>query len=95
MQNKSQNYGAKIGMDYFISKKTTFGVVFNGSMSDRTFVNRNTTDITDEFGNPNSQTRAFSGNDQLWKNFSTNLNFRRVLDTANSELTADVDFVLF
>ncbi len=95
MQNESQNYGAKIGLDYFVSKKTTLGVVFNGSMSDRTFVNRNTTDISDQYGYPSSQTRAFSGNDQLWKNFSTNLNFRRMLDTANSELTADVDFVLY
>jgi hypothetical protein len=95
MQNTSQNYGAKIGVDYFASKKTTFGVVFNGFLSDRINENRNTTDISDAFGNPNSQTRAFSGNDQLWKNFSTNLNFRRVLDTANSELTADVDFVIY
>jgi iron complex outermembrane recepter protein len=95
MQNKSQNYGAKIGLDYFASKKTTFGVVFNGFMSDRTFANRNITDISDAFGDPSSQTRAFSGNDQVWKNFSTNLNFRRVLDTANSELTADVDFVIY
>ncbi|HET9746681.1 MAG TPA: TonB-dependent receptor [Chitinophagaceae bacterium] len=95
MQNESQNYGAKIGLDYFASKKTTFGVVFNGFMSDRVFVNRNITDISDAFGDPSSQTRAFSGNDQVWKNFSTNLNFRRMLDTANSELTADVDFVIY
>jgi iron complex outermembrane receptor protein len=95
MQNKSQNYGAKVGLDYFVSKKTTLGVVFNGFSSDRTNVNRNTTDISDALGNPNSQTRAFSGNDQLWSNYSTNVNFRRVLDTLNSELTADVDFVAY
>lgn len=95
MQNKSHNYGAKVGLDYFVSKKTTLGVVFNGFSSDRNMVNRNTTDISDELGNPNSQTRAFSGNDQLWTNFSTNINFRRVLDTLNSELTADVDFVVY
>ena len=95
MQNKSHNYAAKIGLDYFVSKKTTLGIVFNGSSSDRTNINRNTTDISDALGNPNSQTRAFSGNDQLWKNFSTNVNFRRVLDTLNSELTADVDFVVY
>ena len=95
MKNESINYGAKIGMDYFASKKTTLGVVLNGFSSDRTFVNRNTTNISDEFGNPNSQTKAFSGNDQLWKNFSTNLNFRTVLDTLNSELTGDIDFVTY
>ncbi len=95
MQNKSHNYGAKIGLDYFASKKTTLGVVFNGFSSDRNNINRNTTDISDALGKPNSQTRAFSGNDQLWTNFSTNFNFRRVLDTLNSELTADVDFVVY
>ena len=95
MQNKSHNYGAKIGLDYFVSKKTTLGIVFNGFSSDRNNINRNTTDISDALGNPNSQTRAFSGNDQLWTNFSTNLNFRRVLDTLNSELTADADVVVY
>lgn len=95
MQNTSHNYGAKVGLDYFVSKKTTLGIVFNGFSSDRNSANRNTTDISDASGNPNSQTRAFSGNDQLWKNFSTNLNFRRVLDTLNSELTADADFVIY
>ena len=95
MKNQSQNYAAKIGLDYFISKKTTLGVVFNGSMSDRNVVNRNITDISDALGHPSSQTRAFSGNDQLWKNFSTNLNFRRVLDTLSSEITADLDLVVY
>jgi iron complex outermembrane recepter protein len=95
MQNKSQNYNARVGLDYFATKKTTFGVVLNGYLSDRTSINRNTTDISDAGSTLQSQTRALSGNEQLWKNFSGNLNFRQVLDTANSELTADLDYITY
>src|SRR6185503_13300204 len=58
-------------------------------------INRNTTNISDRFGNPNTQTKAVGVGDQDFKNFSTNLNFRRVTDTMNSELTADLDFVVY
>ncbi len=95
MQNKSHNYSAKLGMDYFASKKTTLGVVLTRFLSDRNSNNRNVTNISDASGSPNSQTRAYSGSDQAWKNFSTNLNFRQVLDTAGSELTADADYVTY
>lgn len=89
---ESNGYNAKLGMDYFQSKNTTFGVVLNGFISDRTFLNDNLTYIADASAKPSSQTRALQSTTQHFKNFGTNLNFRRVLDTLNSELTADVDY---
>ena len=89
------NYSARVGVDYFASGKTTLGMVVGGFLSERTSINRNTTNISDQFGNPDKQTKAVGVGDQVFKNFSTNLNFRRVTDTMNSELTADLDFVLY
>lgn len=91
-KSSSNSYNAKLGLDFFSSKNTTFGVVLNGFYTGRDFFNDNLTHIADASEKPSSQTRALQTNDQIFKNFSANLNFRRVLDTAGSELTSDVDF---
>ena len=93
MINDFNSYNAKLGMDYFASKKTTLGVVFTGFSNPGTFGNRNLTLISDPNGNLTSQTRATADYQQAWKNFGTNLNFRQALDTTGKELTADLDYV--
>ena len=90
--NNSNGYNAKLGMDYFQSKNTTLGLVLNGFINKRTFTNDNLTYISDANAKPSSQTRALQDVKQSFKNFSTNFNFRRILDTLNSELTADIDY---
>lgn len=87
-----QGFNGKLGMDYFPSKNTTLGVVFSGFLNNRNADNQNLTYISDENSEPSSQSRATLTNEQEWKNFSTNLNFRRGLDTVGSELTADLDY---
>jgi hypothetical protein len=87
-----RGYNAKLGMDYFPSKKTTLGVVFTGFLNDRSSNNTNLTYISDQNAEPESQSRARLTNEQQWKNFSTNINFRQALDTIGSELTADLDY---
>ena len=93
LRNNDKPLSGKIGLDYFVSKKTTLGVVFNGSNSNQEFSSRGGINISD----PNyvllSQTRAASDNNQTWKNFSTNLNMRHVIDTTGSEITADIDYI--
>lgn len=88
----NKGFNAKFGVDYFASKNTTFGIVFNGFANNRTADNNNITYISDELGDPASQTKATLTNKQQWRNFSTNINFRQGLDTMGSELTADLDY---
>jgi outer membrane receptor protein involved in Fe transport len=95
MRNESNSFNGKLGLDYFASKNTTFGIVLTGFSSDRNNNNRNVTDIFSSAGSLNSQTRAFSTGKQDWKNFSTNLNFRQALDTSGSELTSDLDYISY
>ena len=95
MYNSFNSYNAKLGMDYFASKKTTVGVVFNGYSNPGEFGNNNLTLISDPYNNLDSQTRATALYKQNWKNFGTNLNLRQVLDTAGKELTADLDYVTY
>jgi len=95
MNNENNSYNAKLGMDYSASKNTTLGVVFTGFTSPGTFQNRNVNDIYNAAGQLAEQTRAYSRQDERWKNFSTNLNFRQVLDTNGKELTADLDYISY
>jgi iron complex outermembrane receptor protein len=95
MKNEGNSYNVKLGADYFASKNTTIGVVFTGFSSPNRFENRNVTDIYNNTGVLQSQTKALSVQNEIWKNFSTNLNFRQVLDTTGKELTADLDYVTY
>ncbi|HEY2721909.1 MAG TPA: TonB-dependent receptor, partial [Chitinophagaceae bacterium] len=91
MKNENLFYNGKIGMDYFASKKTTFGVVVNAFRNPRTMISPTTTDIYNPGGQLLDITRGDSRNNNLWKNFSTNLNFRHQFDSSGQELSADLD----
>jgi iron complex outermembrane recepter protein len=95
MKRESNSYSGKIGLDYFANKTTSFGVVFGGFTSPRVGENRNFNLMYDPSGELNKQTRAFSGDEQTFKNFNSNFNFRKLLDTAGKELTADLDYVIY
>lgn len=95
LHNSDNSFSGKIGMDYFASKKTTFGVVVNAAKSISEFTSRGRINIADPNYVLQSQTRAAADNNQDWKNFSTNLNFRQLLDTAGAELTADLDYITY
>jgi iron complex outermembrane receptor protein len=95
MKSENNSFNGKIGLDYFANKNTTFGFVVTGFSSDRSNSPRNVTNIFDNNGNLENKTRAFSTGKQDWKNFSTNLNFRQVLDTSGKELTADLDYITY
>lgn len=95
LRNNDESYSAKIGMDYFASKKTTLGFVLNGGKSLNDFTSRGAINISDPNFNLLSQTRAMSDNEQTWNNFSTNFNIRQLLDTTGSEITADFDYIRY
>lgn len=94
-QGTYEGYNGKLGLDYFASKKTTYGVVFTGFMNNRKADNGNLTHISDANGDPASLAKAVLTNKQEWKNFSSNFNFRHVLDTTGSEITADLDYSMY
>lgn len=95
LKNNDEAFNGKIGLDYFASKKTTLGVVINGSKSDNQFTSMGAINISDPNNTLLSQTRAASENNQTWKNFSTNFNLRQVLDTTGAEITADLDYIKY
>ena len=95
IREKGESYNAKLGMDYFVTKKTTLGVVFTGFYNPGVFSNKSDVLIYDPSMTLMSQTLASTSNDRKWKNFSSNFNFRHVFDSTGKELTADVDYLTY
>ena len=89
----SRNHTAKLGLDFFASKKTTFGVVFNGGFNPRHNYSNGQTDIVNSVGAIDSVNVAQSSNHDTWKNGGINLNFRQLLNNKGSEITADADYI--
>ena len=93
IKEHSQSLNTKLGMDYFVNKKTTLGVVLTGFYNPGTFSNNSDVLIYDANKVLQSQTLASTSNDKKWKNFSGNFNFRHVFDSTGKELTADLDYI--
>lgn len=93
MANKS--LGFKTGLDYFINKKHTLGVLVNGNIANtdmssdsRTPITYKPTGITDRLLDANNRNRM----ERVNLNF--NLNYRYA-DTAGRELNIDADYGVF
>lgn len=95
MENERQYYYAKVGIDYSVSKNSTVGVVVNGFYNPSMWKSNTNTFIYDPNYNLTDQTKAFTYNDENWKNFSSNINFRTKLDSAGQELSTDFDFIQY
>ncbi len=89
------SYNAKVGIDYFATEKSTFGIVFGGTSSPSISGNQNVTNISNALKNLESITRATVDNNATFKSFSTNLNFRTLLDKKGTEITSDIDFLSY
>jgi hypothetical protein len=95
MHNKSDYYNAKLGVDYFAGKKTTLGVVVNGYYNPSSFGSNTLANIHEPDGELRSKTNSITWNNEKWKNFSTNFNFRHVVDSAGQEITGDLDYIQY
>jgi iron complex outermembrane receptor protein len=90
IDNKSHNF--KAGMDYFLTKRSTIGIMTNGSFSNMAFNNYSRTTIA---AGPNKQLDriliADNTNDNKKNNVNANLNYRYA-DSTGHELNVDADY---
>jgi len=89
---KSQNNNFKAGIDVFLNKKNTIGFLVNGYFNNGNEVNDNNTLIGPSFTQIDSTLIATTEQKTRYNNMSYNLNYKAVLDTAGSELSADLDY---
>jgi iron complex outermembrane recepter protein len=94
LNRKFASSNLKLGMDYFLSAKTTLGIVGTGFISPRNFDGNSTGFLQDANAHTDSVTHTLSTNDSRVVNGTVNLNLRQLFDSAH-ELTADADFIQY
>ena len=95
MKRRNLNNNLKLGMDYFLNKKTTLGVVFSGFYNPSSQVGDNTSYLKDPHGITDSIVQASTNVHEVWKNASINVNMRHQFDSTGRELTIDFDRILY
>ncbi len=95
MRNNNDNYNLKIGADFFVTKKTTLGIVLNGNISPEDWTANGISYLMDSQRGLDSIINADNHIKDLWKNGTANLNFRHQFDSTGKELTADLDYVTY
>lgn len=95
MLNNSNSYNLKVGADYYLSKKTTVGIVTSGFYNPE----KGSSAITGYWKSPagavDSIIYATGSSKSKWLNGAVNLNLRHQFDSTGRELTADVDAITY
>lgn len=95
MKREYRNHNLKLGMDYYLTNKTTLGVVFSGSYSPELNNSRNTSYLKNAQSVVDSINTSNSYIKEVWKNYSVNLNMRHQFDSTGRELTTDLDYIRY
>jgi hypothetical protein len=95
MRFSSSNFSARAGLDYAVNKKTNIGFNLNETYNPRQNWGNTLSNHYDANNVLLDYNEAYSSSKDPWKNFGANLNFRKTLDKAGKEVTADIDYVLY
>ncbi|HYF30022.1 MAG TPA: TonB-dependent receptor [Chitinophagaceae bacterium] len=95
MKRRNMSNNLKLGMDYFLTKRTTLGIVLSGFYNTSRQLGDNTSYLKDPQLNVDSIVHAGTRVTELWKNGSVNLNLRHQFDSTGRELTIDVDRIAY
>ena len=91
--NQSQNNNLKLGLDYFINKQTTLGIVTTGFLAPQKQDGFTTSYLKDDNTNINSIEKTIRTVDNTWKNGAVNLNFHSSFDSSKKDITANFDYL--
>ncbi len=86
---------ARLGMDFFPSKKSIIGFVVNGNFNHYTRKNDNSSIVIDPAKQPTSTFSSYATNNDHANNFVANINFKHTFDSTGKELTADADYGVY
>jgi len=94
-RRRSGGGNARIGMDYYMTDRSTFGLVLAGFYSPTLTDVNNNADIRDQHDNLQSLVSAVSASDNKWKNGSINLNYAWKIDDKGKELAVNADYITY
>jgi len=86
---------ARLGMDFFPSKKTIIGFVVNGNFNHYTRDNDNSSIVLNPQKQATSTFNSYATNNDHLSNGVANINFKHTFDSTGKELTADADYGVY
>lgn len=95
IESKVQSTNAKIGLDYYISSKTTFGIGVSGIFKSDNKKTDVKSDLTNAASVLDSSIIARNREKETFKNTGINLNFRHEIDTLGQKITVDLDYLKY
>jgi hypothetical protein len=100
VQNSRYNYysnawNGRIGFDYFVSSKTTIGIIFTGSTRPKTDLFTYRSNQYNGNMQLDSVGRGYTDGNYQSKNLGINLNLQHKFDSTGSVLTIDLDHINF
>jgi outer membrane receptor protein involved in Fe transport len=90
---KSYNTDVKVGMDYFSSPKTTWGIVYTGNISPDHDSSPVYSLIYGKNGEPDSTINTLNTSKNRFNSNGINLNYTHKFDSVGRELTFDLDYI--
>ncbi|HVM90193.1 MAG TPA: TonB-dependent receptor [Puia sp.] len=95
MKFKNPEMNLKVGADFYLTQRTTLGIVLNGFRNTEDDWSQSHINLEAPDGSVNSKLYSPGINNGLWKNGGVNLNFRHQFDSLGTELTADADYIKY
>jgi hypothetical protein len=92
---RSDGWNGRMGMDYFLSNKTTLGFIFTGNVRPKTDLLTYTNNQYNGNMQLDSSGRGYTGGKYQWRNAGINLNMQHKFNNSGTQLTADLDYVHF
>lgn len=89
------SHNARLGMDFFPSKQTTWGFVVNSSFSDVHRKNRNGSLVLNNTKEPESEFITNNRENGKNRNLVANINFKHAFGNGGREITADADYGMY
>ncbi|MEI9955317.1 MAG: TonB-dependent receptor [Ferruginibacter sp.] len=86
---------ARLGMDFFPSKKTIFGFVLNGNFNHYKRDNDNSSIVLNTQKQATSTFQSYANNNDHANNSLVNINYKHTFDSTGKELTADADYGIY
>jgi hypothetical protein len=95
IDTKIKTTNTRIGMDYYVSEKTTLGVGLSGVLRTNRQKSDVESDVTDANSVLDSSIVAYNRQKQKFKNGGVNFNLRHELDSIGQKLTFDLDYLKY
>lgn len=95
IKKEGKGMNGRIGLDYYINKKSTLGLIFNGFNNPAVRTTENDSRLSNNLGQTDSLVRADNIRKSRWKNGMVNLNFDHKLDSLGQNLAISLDYIRY